>query len=169
MVLSKFIVIQPSPQPSFRTLWLSLLLPKNIISSQGRSRSPLASAHLCALALPLHPLLIPLACQRTQFCTYCSVSLPRCLHWALLLPSLHLWQPLEARAHGSSMYWKDMGPGAPDLHLNHDHVATSKSLCILEPWFSPLQSRYNTSALLGVTIRHDVCKVPRRVPSMLSE
>lgn len=48
-------------------------------------------------------------------------------------------------------------------------MATSKSLCILEPWFSPLQSRYNTSALLGVMIRRDVCKVPRRVPSMLSK
>ena len=36
-----------------------------------------------------------------------AVSLPRCLHWALLLPSLPLHWPLEARAHGSSVDWKD--------------------------------------------------------------
>ena len=77
-----------------------------IISLQGQSRSPLASAHLSALALPLHPLLIPRACQLTQFFECCCVP-PQCLHWALLLPSLPLPWPLEARAYGSRVDWKD--------------------------------------------------------------
>lgn len=66
---------------------------------------------------------------------------------------------------GGQSLWQSCGlegqdPGAPDLHLNHDHAATIKSLCILEPWFP---------ALLGVTVRDDVCTVSRTGPTMLSK
>lgn len=59
-----------------------------IISLQGKSRSPLASAHLSALALPLHPLLIPRACQYIYFVNHLRIldwSLP---HWPKSLGQL---------------------------------------------------------------------------------
>ena len=164
----KFIVMQPLPQSSFRTLWLSLLLPRNIHYQHPGSVQ--ASTGLSASQCPgssLHPLLIPRACQLTQF-KCCSVPLLRCLHWAPLLPSLPLYWPLEARAYGSSVDWKDR--------------TLEPQTCIWIVTMRPSSSHFVSLDLGFLLCKADtihmtcwvwqlemMCAVSRTVPSMLSK
>ena len=85
--------------------------------------------HLSALALSLHPLLIPRVRQLTQFFECCCVP-----SQMSPLGTFATFSPPLLTSGGQSLWQcglEGQDPGAPDLHLNHDHAATIKSLYIL--------------------------------------